>query len=190
MLRKLGLSLVTLFALTSVAVAQNGFWNNWPIANGSAYSCGSVNGVSNCTVPAGPAITGNEQVPANAGSTTQPPSILIPMAALNALPLTFVNVSAANPSGISASNISGGVVYDSTVTITSASITLPQAPINGQQYRISSNRNITTLSVTAGAANSIAANTSPTVLSTNTTGGTQSYNFVYRLSNTTWYRLQ
>lgn len=184
------------FAQVSSVTVTSGFWPNWPLVGGASYSCGQVNNVSTCTVPAGPTnVTGNETIPANTGLTggQSPQNVLLSMASFNALPIqvqTIVGAPAVSgATNISASDLSGGIFYNSNVTITSANITLPNNPVNGQQYVISSNRTITTLNVAAGAGESIGANTNPTVLTASTTAP-QGYQFFYNAPNTTWFRLQ
>ncbi len=70
--------------ITAGAIA--GIWNNsFPIVGGAAYSCGSVNNVSNCTVAAGPAsITGAETFPAdtNLSGGRNPQTVIIPTLAM------------------------------------------------------------------------------------------------------------
>lgn len=183
------------FAQVSSVTVTSGFWPNWPLIGGASYSCGQVNGVSNCTVPAGPtSVTGNETIPANTGLSGGqfPQNALLSMASLQALPVQVQTVviptqTAAVP--VSASDLSGGIFYNSTGTITSANITLPNNPINGQQYMISANRTITTLTVAPGQGELIGGNSNPTVLTASTTGP-QGYKFFYNSANTTWYRLQ
>jgi len=108
----------------------------------------------------------------------------------NTNPISLVTVTTP-PSGISASNLNGGVFYTSTTTITSAAITLPSSAINGQTYRVSSNRTITTLNVSAASGDSMGTNTAPTVLTASLTVP-QGYTFwCYKATTTcTWYRLQ
>lgn len=183
------------FAQVSSVTVTSGFWPNWPLVGGASYSCGSVNGISNCTVPAGPtSVTGNETIPANTGLAggQNPQNVLLSMASLQALPVTVQTVviptqTAAVP--VSASDLSGGIFYKSTGTITSANITLPNNPINGQQYMISANRTITTLTVAPGQGELIGSNNNPTVLTASTTGP-QGYKFFYNQADTSWYRLQ
>src|ERR1035437_5252484 len=177
-----------------------GMWPDYLIVGGATYcagpsqrATGSIIGlVTGCPnqVPAGPtAITGNELIPADthlAGGAA-PQTVLIPMAALGALPVQFVSVSSASPAGISATNNSGGVCYNSTVTITAANITLPVAPIDGQQYSICSNFTVTALSVAAGAGSTLSVST-PTVLTASITVN-QGYTFIYNLASTKWFRL-
>lgn len=195
---KIGLAGFALIAFASFASAQMGLWNNFPIIGGSSYcSATGNNGVCTNTVPAGPALTGSETVPANTNLSggRSPQTALLNMSAFNANPLTFQTVTIptdATAAPISASNLSGGVVYTSTGTITSANITLPANPFQGQQYRVSSNRTITTLSVAAAAGDSMATNTTPTVLTASTTVP-NGYTFVCDKAGgtaCTWHRLQ
>lgn len=193
MTKRLTLAAFALVAFASLAFSQgSGFWPNWPLVGSASYCVTTVNGTCTATVPAGPTVvTGNENVPANTGSSgaSAPTNILVPLASLNALPITVVVVTTP-PSGISAANISGGVLYTSATTITSANITLPVSPIDGQQYRVSSNQTITTLSVTAGGStNTMGTNTQPTVLTASTTVP-QGYTFRFNLADTKWYRMQ
>lgn len=182
-------------ALGGLALAQGqGILGNFPVVGGSSYCVSTVNGVCQQTIPAGPtSLTGNETFVANTNLSQgrSPQTVLVKPAALGANPVTFVTVSGAVPSGISASNIDGGVVYTSAATITSANVTLPASAMNGQLYYISSNRTITTLSVTAASGDSLATNTAPTTLtaSTSTPNG---YTFICEKSSSAciWHRLQ
>lgn len=190
---KITLASFALIAFAGIAIGQSGLWPNFPIVGGASYSCGSVNAVSNCTVPAGPtALTGSETIPANTNLSggRSPQNVLIKPASLNANPLSFVTVTTP-PTGISATNLDGGVVYTSSTTITSAAITLPSSAIHGQQYRIASNRSITTLSVEAASGDSIATNTNPTALTASTTSP-GNYTFVCDKTSLAcvWKRLQ
>lgn len=196
MLNKISFGILTAAALTlsvSSALAQ-GLWSNYPIVGGDSYCAATVNGVCSNNIPAGPSsLTGNEEIPAdtNLSGGRTPQTVLVKPAALNANPITFVTVTSSSPTGISASNISGGVVYTATGTITSANITLPSSAMHGQQYTISANRTITALSVTAASGDSIAANSAPTVLTASLTVP-QGYRFVCNKTSgvCVWSRLQ
>lgn len=201
MIKRIGLGLIGLLAGLSVALAQQGAFPNYPIVSGAAYCAVTTNGVCTQTIPAGPTgLTGNEQVPANTelANGQQPQTVLLNMQVLNQLPTNFVTLvlsggNVIGPSGISASNISGGVFFNSptSVTITSAAITLPASPVDGQRYRVSSNRTITTLSISAGALSNIqmGANVAPSVLTASTTAP-QGYEFFYNLAANAWFRWQ
>lgn len=68
----------------SVAIA--GIWNvDFPIIGGASYSCGSVNAVQTCTVPAGPAsVTGAETIPVdtNLSGGQAPQTAILPVSTL------------------------------------------------------------------------------------------------------------
>lgn len=179
-----------------------GLYPDFPIVGGATYcagtsssATGTIIGVqTGCPnqVPAGPTIlTGNEQIAADTrlGQGINPATVLVPMASLNALPITFVTVTLP-PTGISAANNSGGVCYVSTTTITAANITLPANPIDGQQYAVCSNRTITALSVTGSIGNNfIGGNVAPTTITASTASPSYGIRFIYRASDTSWYRL-
>jgi hypothetical protein len=109
------------------------------------------------------------------------------MASLNALPITFLTVTTTAPS-ISATNLSGGEFFHSTVTITSANVTLPPGPIDGQQYGIATDQKITTLSVSAGAL-TLGNSGAVTALSPTVGAGTVGIRYVYNAALSTWFRL-
>jgi len=189
-MKRILLSSLALLILGTVAIAQVFIFPYWPIVGSGSYCASTTNTTCTSTIAAGPSIiTGNETIPANTNSTTGgPANVYISLKSLSALPIQVVVVTTP-PAGISASNISGGVLYTSTGTITSANITLPAAPIDQQQYIVASNRTITTLSVTAGGSASMGGNVTPTVLTASTTAP-QNYHFIYNAADTSWYRLQ
>jgi hypothetical protein len=181
--------------------AASGIFPDYPVVGSATYCAGSSSTVSGTytgsqtgcpnQVPAGPTIvTGNEQIPADTrlANGVAPATVLIPMASLNALPIQFVTVTGASPAGISAANNSGGVCYNAGSTITAANITLPLAPIDGQQYKVCASNTITTLSIAAATGSSLAVST-PTVLTASTTAP-QGYAFIYNAATTKWFRLQ
>ncbi len=191
----ISLSAFALVAFSAIAIGQSGqgLWPSLPVVGGASYCASTTNGVCHNTVPAGPtALTGNEGIPANTNLSQgrSPQNVLVTPAVLNANPISFQTVTtltAATP--ISASSVDGGIVYTSTGSISSANITLPLGAIQGQQYRIGSNQTITTLSVTAPAGDTMAANTAPTVL-TASTSVSDGYTFIYNKADKTWHRLQ
>lgn len=189
---KIIIASLALIAFSGYAAAQSGFWSNWPIVNGAAYSCGTVNAVSTCTVPAGPtALTGNENIPANTNLSggQSPQNVLITPATLNALPITIQAAVVSSLNAISAATMSGGYVFTAASTISTVNLTLPLSPANKQQFVISANRTITTLNVSAAAGASIAGNSGPTGLTASTTAP-QGYKLIYNSADTSWYRLQ
>lgn len=200
-IKRYGLALaVGLLGISTVAYAA-GLWPDYPVVGGTSYCAGTSNSATGTiigaqtgcpnTVPAGPSVlTGNEQFPADTrlGGGASPQTVLVPMAAINALPLQVVSVTSASPAGISATNTSGGVVYMATSTITAANVTLPLGAIDGQQYVIAADHTITTLAVSAPAGDTLAV-TTPTVLTASTTVP-QGYTFFYNLATKKWVKLR
>ena len=180
-----------------------GLFPNFPVVGGATYCAGSTSSatgtiiglVTGCPnqVPAGPlVVTGNEQIPADTRLTSgaNPQTVLLGLASLNSLPLTFTVVTGVNPTTFTASNISGGIVFDGQGTITAAVVGLPQNPIQGQQYRISSNRAITTLTVNAWAQQQTLFNAPTTLTLTPGNNGPIGFTFVWNTSTLAWYRLE
>lgn len=177
----------------TVAYAQ-GLFPTLPIVGGSSFCGGFATGTSGqvctTTVPAGPtATTGDETIPAdtNLASGRAPQSVAMSMRALNAAPITYNLCAAAACGTVTIGNNSGGVLFDYTTTITSATVNLPVSPMDGQRVTIASPYTITTLAVVAGAGTSLAV-TTPTVLTASTTVP-QGYEFMYVASTTKWYKV-
>ena len=180
-----------------------GLWPNFPVVGGATYCAGSTSSatgtiiglVTGCPnqVPAGPlVVTGNEQIPADTRLTSgaNPQTVLLGLASLNSLPLTFTVVTGVNPTTFTAANNSGGIVFDGQGVITAAVVGLPQNPIQGQQYRISSNRGITTLTVNAWAQQQTLFNAPGALTITPGNNGPIGYTFVWNTSTLAWYRLE
>ena len=203
---KLSKVMVALAAAGAIGIGSAyaaGIFPDYPVVGGATYCAGNTQSVSGTytgsqtgcpnQVPAGPTIvTGSEQIPADTrlSSGANPQTVLIPMASLNALPIT---VSAANLTGnnlVSAANTSGGIYLTGTGAISALNVTLPLAPIDGQQYVVSSNRSITAVVITGtNAVNTIAGNSAPTALTASTTLP-QGYKFIYNAATTSWFKLQ
>lgn len=142
--------------------------------------------------------TGNETLPVDTNLTQglNPASELFSLAQLNLLPysLMVLNASSTNTIGTISPNI-GTVIFDSTGTITRVDLSLPVTPLDGYVLRLATDVNITTLTVGASGAGQTVKNAPTTLLSpdTGTTGtvaGPRAVMYLWRLANTTWYRLQ
>ena len=204
---------VTALFVTSTVIFAAGNYSTLPIVEGSSYCASTVTGTGSLsgvtgqgqgttgsicaqTVPAGPtAVTGYEVVPADlyrpdvapASLGAQPQTALLSMASLNALPITVATViTGATGNTLVAAATSGGYILHSTASVTSVVLTLPTAPIDGQQFALSADQLITSLTLTSGTGASITKN--PTVLTPSTTG-TYGYRFMYNAAATNWYRL-
>jgi hypothetical protein len=172
-----------MLAATTVVYAA-GLWESLPIVGGAARTVGSV------TVPAGPTVvTGAEIIPADTGVTAGggPATVGIPLRAIGAAPLTYNLCAGAVCGTVTLANNSGGVLFDYTTTITSATVQLPPAPIDGQRVVIASAFTITGLTVLPGAGTTLAV-TTPTILTASTTVP-QGYEYQYVASTLKWYRI-
>lgn len=178
----------------STVSGAGGFNTDGNVGGGGATGQGQASSGSLCaqTVPAGPTIlTGSELVPADTqiGSGANPQTVTIPMASLNALPITVSTIATSTTATLSATNLQGGIIFHSTATVTAATITLPPAPIDGQQFAIDSDQTITTLIVTATATPAVTISNAPTVITKSTTAA-YGYRYMYNAASTTWFRLQ
>lgn len=192
MLKKFGLSLLALASVVVATVATAGLWNNFPQVGSARYCITTVNGVCQQYVPAGPSIVnGNETIPAdtNLSGGIMPQTVKLSLMSLNAAPITFTDITPGSASyTYTLANNSGGMVFESSVTISSVTINAPAAPIDGQQVIIGSNRTITSLAFVANTGQTLSV-TTPTVLTASTTAP-QGYKFIYRSSTAKWTRLQ
>ena len=201
-LRMVGLAVAGLIGFTAIAFAA-GLWPDFPIVGGATYCAGSsqsavgtiIGSVTGCPnqVPAGPTIvTGNEQIPADTrlSSGATPQTVLIPMASLNALPITVSRANVTGSNLVSAANNSGGfILWSPNANVSALNITLPASPIDGQQYIVGSNQTILILSVASTPTVQSVSN-SPSILTVSTTTGSQGYRWMFNAAQSTWFRLQ
>lgn len=192
MLKRIGLGLVALLSVTAFATA--GLWNNFPTVGGAAYCITTVNGVCQQTVPAGPTtLTGNETIPAdtNLSSGQQPQTVRVPIGKLGAGKTTY-NVPVTTDSvTIDAQTrqliiIPAGTIAAFTLVFPAAT-TLTEA--DGQRFGFCTTQIVTTLTTTAGAGTTVL-NAPTAMLVPVATGAASCVEWIYRLSNTTWYRVQ
>ena len=197
MLKKIGLTFLGLLALTAVSYAGGAF-QGYPLVGGDgATNCLSFgnNGVCNQYQPAGPAtIPNGSTIPADTniqggGSNANPSTVNIPLNLFQTGALQVVT------SG-SAVTVSAGIdtVVLSGVGATQA-VTLPAAPVDNTVVTIanSSAVAITTFSIVANSGQSLVGvaptNLAAQVASTTAPSGFTTVAYVYRASNTTWYRV-
>lgn len=193
--RKLLLALGGL-VLIATPVLSAGLWDTFPTIGAPAVCSSTSTGVNGqvctTTTPAGPTIvTGNETIPADTNLTQglNPQTVQIPMASLNALPVTYVPIlpTAATLTSTS-TNIIGGYIFTGAATLTPViGVVLPPSPIDGQQFRVSSTQTINTLNVVGSGAATV--RNGPVSLTPSTTAP-YGYGFRYRASDTSWYRMQ
>lgn len=195
MLKKFLLTVTALVFAGGVAFGISGNQIGFPVANGPSY-CGSFgnNSVCNLTVPAGPAITGNETLVANTNlaNGANPQTVLLNMASMGALPYLYVGAPLAGTTTSLAATV-GSLILDPTTTLATYFVNFPATPTltDGQILRIASSTTITTLTLTAGAGSAIS-NNPTTIGSATCTAGTSpcGFEFLYSAPVTKWFRLQ
>jgi hypothetical protein len=191
MLKKLGLSIAALF-ISHAALAAGAF-NGYPevgdLAGTTCLSFGN-NAVCNQFSPIGPVtITGNEQIPADTQSGNQPYTVLIPPAALGAGPYQYA--APLTGASLTLTGLQRRLVLEPAGTIAALTVVFPAAAalIDNQLMGICSRQIVTALTLTAGSGTTIldgpSAMTAPL-----TTGAASCVEWVYRQSNTSWYRVQ
>jgi len=188
-MKKIALALLAVFGVVGgSAIAQ--FWGNLPTIGGSSFCSSTVN--SNCvnTVAAGPALTGNETIPAdtNASGGQSPQTAKFPLSTLGIGPTQFA--VPLNGTVITMLPISRRVIFEPAGTIATATLLMPPVGVlaDNQIVAFCTTQIVTTMTVTAGSGTTV--NGPPTaMLVPVTTGGASCPEWVYRLSNTTWYRV-
>ena len=159
MLKKLSLAFAGLIAVSGIAIAA-GLFQGYPLVGDTAgTTCLSTgnNGVCNQYRPAGPAaLTGNEQIPADTGSSNQPTTVLIPTSLLGN---GYGAAAASTTTGTTASvTVADGVstqIYAGAGTATYTAFNLPANPIDNHRVcLVNAGSGVLTLSAVAASANS------------------------------------
>ncbi len=182
MIKRLSLGIFALVAAIAIpALAQQ--WPNIPIIGGASYCASTVNNTCVSTVPAGPASTGLETIPAdtNRAGGASPQTAKIPIALLggavqNTAPLTGASIVVSPGIGKFLLNPAG--------TIAALTVTLPASTllVDGQILLLATSQTVTTLTLTAGSGT--------TVNGTNTTlTAAAPLMFVYSAASTTWLKI-
>lgn len=193
MFKRIALAVFAL-VVTGALMATAGLWNNFPKIGGAAYCITTVNGVCQQTVPAGPAtLTGNETIPldTNLPNGQMPQTVIANIGKLGAGKTTY-NVPVTTDSvTIDAQTrqlviIPAGTIAEFTLVFPAAS-TLTEA--DGQRFGFCTTQIVTTLTVTNGAGTTVL-NAPSAMLVPVATGAASCVEWIYRLSNTTWYRVQ
>lgn len=210
---------VSALVITSGVLYAAGNYSTYPIVGGSSYcnstvsGTGSLSGVTGqgqgttgsiCagTTPAGPSIvTGNEvvladlyrpdQAPSSLGG--QPQSALLSLASLNALPIPVTTV-VGNSQTVAANPLAGGAFLHlgkgQGTVMTAVTVDLPAAPIDGQQFSVSGDASVTTLTMTAlNSPVNVTINNSPTGM-TAVNSALFGFRFIYSAALNQWGRLQ
>jgi hypothetical protein len=193
--RKIYMALAVLALIATPALAA-GLYPNYPLVGGAAMCSSTSTGVNGqvctTTTPAGPSIVTGLETTAwdtNLASGQSPQTVRLSLSSLNALPVTYgTAVVGAAANAFSPTTTSGGLIILSTGALTAVTISLPPSPIDGQEFKLSSDQTITSGLVVTGTTPATV-NNSPTALTTSTTGAF-GYKFHYRAADKVWYRLQ
>jgi hypothetical protein len=186
------------FALTTTAFAA-GLFPGFPIVGNASY-CGGFNQagvpgttpVCTVTVPAGPTtVTGNELIPADTqlSQGQSPQTVLVPLKAMNAGPYQYAAPLTATSVTLSAST--RRLMLEPAGTIAALTVVWPAAAglIDNQTMGICSRQVVTALTTTNGSGATVL--DAPTALTAPlTTGAASCVEWVYRVANTSWYRVQ
>jgi hypothetical protein len=193
-----GAAVAAVAVLSTMTLAHaNGMFSNLPVVEGAAYCALYAGDGTTCVanVPAGPtAVTGNERIPADTRlpSGQSPQTVLFSMANLNALPLTVTSVTT-NPQTVTAAATSGGVILRNAgggTVMTAVTINFPTAPVDGQQFAVSGDANVTTLTLTAqNLPAGVTIKQNPTGL-TAVNSAAMGFRWMYNATNNAWFRLQ
>lgn len=167
MIKKLGLGILGLSLTAAIAMADGAFQGYPLVGDTAGTTCLSFgnNGVCNQFRPAGPAaLTGNEQIPADSGSSNQPFTVLIPS---NLFGNGYGGATVFSTTGTTAAVVvADGVsnfIYTGAGTATFTSFKLAANPINNQvNCLVNAGSGVLTLTAVAASANSFS--NTPTIV--------------------------
>lgn len=191
MFKKLGLSLAALLATVGIVIAAGSFTQNFPII-GNASFCGSTeNTTCVLTIPAGPVFTGNETLPVdtNVSQGQGPASAAVQPRTLGAGPYQYA--APLTGASLTLTAQQRRLVLEPAGTIAALTVVWPAAAglIDNQLMGICSRQIVTALTTTNGSGATVL--DAPTALTAPvTTGAASCVEWVYRQSNTSWYRVQ
>lgn len=190
------LALAALLSVASFsAFAQS--WPNVPVIGGPSYCSSTVNGTCVNTVPAGPALTGNETIPAdtNASQGQSPQIGKFNLQTLGAGKLV-VNVPVTTDT-ITIDNLTRQLIVNPAGTIAALTVNLPAASssmVNGQRFNICGTQIVTALTMGAGTGNSFGSTvTSQAMLVPVVTGAASCMGWIYSKTSDAagvWFRTQ
>lgn len=186
-------SIAAVFALgVTLAIAQIGtFAPNMPNIGGPSYCSSQVNAACVNTVPAGPALTGIETIPADTnaplGVPTQSGRLTLPTIGAG---LLVYNVPVTGDS-ITLTAATRQLIVEPAGTIAALTVVLPAATtlVNGQRIGICGTQIVTTLTITPGTGTTVS-NTATAMLVPVATGAASCPEWVYYTAGTKWYRVQ
>lgn len=168
---------------------------NFPVVGGASYCGGFATGAAGqvcvSTIPAGPTIiTGNETWPAdtNLASGQNPQTVALKPAPLGVGPYEY-NAPLTGAS-ITVAATSRRLVLEPAGTIAALTIVLPAATalVDNQHFGVCTTQIVTALTITPGAGTTVS-NTVTALAVPNTVGQASCPEWVYRQTNTNWYRI-
>jgi len=194
-LSRLGIGFAALIAATAIAGAA-GMFNNLPVvgASSTAYCALYAGDGTTCVgyVPAGPTvITGNELIPADTqiANGASPQTVRIKPASLGVGPYQYT--APLTGTSVTVAATSRRLIINPAGSITALTVVFPAASVlvDNQTFGLCSTQVVTGLTLTAGAGSTIL--NGPTALAVPpATGAGTCYEWVYRLANTSWFRVQ
>ncbi len=191
MLKKIGLSLFALISTIVIANAISGNQLGLPLVDGASYCSSYTNSTCSNTVAAGPALTGDETIIANTNISggASPQTVVIDVTTLGAGPYQYAAPATGETLTLTAKQ--RRLIIEPSTTLATLGITFPAstALTDAQLMGVCTTQIVTALTVTAGSGTTV--NNKPTALLVPvTTGGASCVEWVYRATNTTWYRVQ
>lgn len=193
MFKRLSLAVVAVLASAGIAALAAGAFGQWPLLSGASY-CGSTgnDGVCVSTIPAGPtALTGLETIPmdTNAAQGIQPQTILAQPRSLGAGPYQY-NAPLTGAS-LTLTAQQRRLIVEPAGTIAALTVVFPAAAglVDNQLMGLCTTQIVTTLTLTAGSGTTIL-NGPTALLVPVATGAASCVEWVYRSTNTSWYRVQ
>jgi hypothetical protein len=190
MFKKLGYAAFALVAIGGIGIA--GTWNTqFPIINGASYCGSTVNNSCVSTIPAGPALTGSETIPADTNLTAgqNPQTAIIPIRVLGGGATQYSVPVTTNTVTIAATTRQ--VIVNPAGTIAALTLTFPAATglLDGQRIGFCTTQIITTLTTNAGSGTTLS-NAPSAMLVPVATGAASCVEWIYVASATTWFRTQ
>jgi hypothetical protein len=191
MLKKIGLGFAALVSTIAIANAISGNQLGLPIIGGASYCSSFTNANCSNTVAAGPAMTGSETIIANTniGGGASPQTGLIALPSLGAGPYQYNAPSTG--ATLTLTGVQRRLIVEPSTTIAGLTVVFPAstALTDAQLMGLCTTQIVTALTVTAGSGTTVL-NKPTAMLVPVTTGGASCVEWVYRQSNTTWYRVQ
>lgn len=189
MLRKITIGIAALVVTCALAVSQQ--WLPFPQIGGPSFCASTVNTVCVQTIPAGPALTGLETIPAdtNASQGQTPQTGKISVLSLGAGPYQY-NAPLTGAS-ITILPTTRQLIIEPAGTIAALTLVYPAATLllDGQKLNICGTQIVTTLTNTAGSGTTLL-NAPTAMLVPVATGAASCFGYIYRVTNTSWYRIQ